>query len=118
MPTRRLRRALLWTVFTVAGFSGVLFMSLFFSTGMLSNFGAKPDGPRLERMKRSAHFADGRFRNTTGAGAGLRQGSYGSITREYFFGDQVRTPPGPIPIEDPSASWRRTPASGLRATWL
>jgi L-ascorbate metabolism protein UlaG (beta-lactamase superfamily) len=93
-------------------------MAMFFTTGGLSNFGAKPDGARRERIERSPQFVGGHFRNTSGLGADLQQGTYGSLARKYFFGDQLRRPPGPLPIEDPSSAWRRTPASGLRATWL
>ena len=93
-------------------------MPLLFTSNLLSNFGGKPDGARLARMARSPRFAEGQFRNTGGVGSELQQGSYGSLAREYFFGDQARRPPGPLPIEDPSIAWRGAPTSGLRATWL
>lgn len=118
MRAHGFRRILTWTALSLGALLGVLLMSLLFTTGLLSNFGAKPDGARLARIERSPQFAGGHFRNTAGVGPDLQQGTYGSMAREYFFGDQVRRPPGPLPIEDPSVAWRQAPASGLRATWL
>lgn len=100
MRTRRLRRALLWTAIALGGIAGGLAVTLFFTTGRLSSFGAKPEGARLERMKRSSHFDGARFQNTAGVGADLQQESYVGLAREYFFGEQLRTPPGPLPIEE------------------
>ena len=118
MRARRVRRTMAWTVVVVGGLSGASIMALLTTTGLLSNFGGKPEAARLERMKRSPHFAAGRFHNTAGVGADLQGGTYGSMAREYFFGDQIRRPPAPLPIEDPLPAWRHTPAGGLRATWL
>jgi hypothetical protein len=118
MRARRLRRILTWTVFSLGGLFGALSMPLLFTSHTLSNFGGEPDAARLQRMARSPQFVAGRFRNTSGVGSDLQQGSYGSMAREYFFGGQLRRPPGPLPMEDPLFAWRRAPASGLRATWL
>src|SRR5258706_9990290 len=83
---------------------------------MASPFGSRAKGPRLERMRGSPQFAEGAFRNPTGAAPKIQRG--GSLVGEYLFGGQARTPPAPLPSEDPRAAWQRRPDSGLRATWL
>jgi|SRR5688572_1009132 len=74
-------------------------------------------GLRLERMMASARYLDGRFANPTGKGARLK-GKALPLVGEYFFGDAVRRPPGPLPIVDPREPWTRSVETGLRATWL
>src|SRR4051812_11308967 len=75
-------------------------------------------GLRLERVRASKQFRDGRFHNTTGVGPAL-QGSSTGVMREFFFGGRGRTPAAPLPVDNPLASWA-TPVSpsGLRVTWL
>ena len=84
---------------------------------MLSAFGARTAGLRLERVRASPRFRDGAFRNTAPVGPGL-QGSPLPLLGELFFGDAQRTPPAPLPSEDPRPAWARPAETGLRATWL
>ncbi len=37
---------------------------------------------------------------------------------DFLYGGERRVPRGPLPSMDPLETWRRPPASGLRATWL
>jgi L-ascorbate metabolism protein UlaG (beta-lactamase superfamily) len=37
---------------------------------------------------------------------------------EYFLGGSSRTPPAPLPSEDPRPAWSKPAGTGLRATWL
>ena len=74
-------------------------------------------GERLERMRASRQYRDGRFRNTTRGVPAERTGSL-SIAREFFFGGKRRIPQSPLPIESPLEAWSRAPASDLRMTWL
>ncbi|AKF81358.1 membrane protein [Myxococcus fulvus 124B02] len=76
-----------------------------------------PSGPRLEKMRASQRYEDGRFRNTAPVGPGL-QGNPLPLLGEYFFGGTQRTPPGVLPLESPLEAWARRPDSGLRVTWL
>jgi L-ascorbate metabolism protein UlaG (beta-lactamase superfamily) len=75
-------------------------------------------GERLERVRASKQFRDGRFRNTTGVSPGL-QGTKPAILADFLFGGRGRVPPGTIPVESPLATWATpVPSSGLRVTWL
>ncbi len=74
-------------------------------------------GLRLERSRASTQFADGRFQNPGGEGPGLK-GSPFPLLGEYFFGDNVRIPPAPLPIERPHETWAKVPSTRFRATWL
>ncbi|QSQ27101.1 MBL fold metallo-hydrolase [Pyxidicoccus parkwayensis] len=74
-------------------------------------------GLRLERVRASRQFSDGRFRNTAPVAPGI-QGNPLPILGEYFFGGTNRTPPAPLPVESPLETWARKPDSGFRVTWL
>lgn len=74
-------------------------------------------GLRLERVRASRQFADGRFRNTAPVGPGI-QGNPLPLLGEYFFTGAQRTPPSPLPLLNPLEAWTRRPESGFRVTWL
>ncbi len=75
-------------------------------------------GLRRERVVASPQFADGRFRNPGGIGAGLRKGTTWQVAREYVAGNDRRVPVAPLPSTSPRPAWARPVATGLRATWL
>ena len=85
---------------------------------MASPFGSRAAGARLERMRASPRFVDGAFRNSAGVRPRLEPGTGLATARDFFFGGQRRTPPGPLPSDDPRPAWQRPPETGLRATWL
>jgi L-ascorbate metabolism protein UlaG (beta-lactamase superfamily) len=85
---------------------------------MPSPFGSRPAGARLERMQASPRFVDGTFRNSSGVTPTLKPGTGLATVGEFFFGGQRRTPPAPLPADDPRAAWQRSAETGLRATWL
>jgi len=78
---------------------------------------AKSHGLRLERIKSSPRFIDGTFKNTH-ATTQLQKGTGFSTFGEYFTGKQTRSPPAPLPSEDPLPAWQQVPETGLRTTWL
>ena len=84
----------------------------------MSVFGGKSSGLRLERIQGSSRFIKGLFRNTAHVGVGLKHGQVLSTVRDFAFGGQQRTPPGPLPSLDPLPRWARRVETGLRATWL
>src|SRR4051812_20017953 len=84
----------------------------------MSPFGSRASGQRLERMRSSPRFADGTFRNTSAVAPGLKRGTALSTVGEFLLGGQRRTPPAPLPSEDPRPAWQRPIETGLRATWL
>lgn len=79
---------------------------------------ARRAGLRDERTRASAQYADGRFRNPSGLGAGLAKGTTLPVLGEFVFRRGQRTPPAPLPVERPHDGWARPVASGLRTTWL
>jgi L-ascorbate metabolism protein UlaG (beta-lactamase superfamily) len=85
----------------------------------MKSLGAKAQGARLERIKASPRWVDGRFRNVHPVMPGLRDpGAAMPTLREFLYGGERRTPPAPLPSLNPLESWARAPGSGLRATWL
>ncbi len=88
------------------------------STSGLETLGAAPQGERLKRMQASPRFREGAFANPTVTPV-TRPGTGWSTTRQWFFGDEQRTPPGPLPLQrDAAKAWAQPPESGLRVTWL
>lgn len=82
-------------------------------------FGADPTGARMERIRRSPHFADGVFQNPVSA-RHRPSGSAVEFARTYFEREsrRRRTPAGTIPVHPTTvADLARPPASGLRLTW-
>jgi L-ascorbate metabolism protein UlaG (beta-lactamase superfamily) len=81
--------------------------------------GGRPAGERLERMRRSKQYRDGRFHNTVPASVMPPPGSRGDLFREMMRGRELRRPRGIIPIVSPSAAdLTAPPLDGLRLTWL
>ena len=110
----KLRLGLAWVLIVIC-----LLMAT--SAGMLSGcttFGGKVTGERLQRAQATGNFRDGRFFNTipqTPAKSAL----YWDYLVEQFSGDQVRLPPGPVPVVALRPSDINGPVPpGLRFAWL
>ena len=78
---------------------------------------SRRQGERRARIEASSQFRGGRFVNTHGVGPGLK-GSPWPLLSEFVFHRVSRTPPGPLPLLDPTIGWNRPVESGLRTTWL
>lgn len=76
-----------------------------------------PAQRRLERVRASKQWKDGTFRNTENVKQGLK-GNPLPLLGEYFFKGTARTPPAPLPVNDPREAWRRGVDGDLRLTWL
>ncbi len=88
------------------------------STDHFRAFGGAPSGPRLERMRGSPHFADGKFQNAEPTTL-MAPRAYGGALVEWLFGEEMRTPTCPLPLAaDTVARLASAPPSGLRITWL
>src|SRR5437660_1314235 len=85
----------------------------------MKSFGRKPEGLRLERMRSSPLWQGESFRNVYPIPSGLRDrtASMPTIT-DFLCGGERRFPRGKLPSANPLDTWRKAPASGLRATWL
>lgn len=90
----------------------VVVLALLHSTEWLVSFGGRVEGARLERVRRSPQFKDGRFQNVERAP--LTTASNREMLRRQFFGEEQREPLGAIPV----VSTRPATPSPLRATWL
>src|SRR5271155_1233733 len=82
----------------------------------MSSFGGKVAGLRLERVKASARFVDGAFRNTHAVAPGLKKGTTFPTLGEYLCGGQNRTPPARLPTGSPLDIWTKPGETGRRAT--
>jgi hypothetical protein len=81
--------------------------------------GKKPQGARLERIKASPRWLGERFRNVHPIAPGLRDPNAAMPSlSDFLCGGERRVPRGPLPSISPLDTWRKGPASGLRATWL
>jgi L-ascorbate metabolism protein UlaG (beta-lactamase superfamily) len=88
------------------------------STSWLGSFGGRPAGARLERMRKSPHFVDGKFVNLVPTNK-LAPGSFFAMLRHQLFGTEERVPKLPIPVVmRDAADYVTPPESGLRATWI
>lgn len=76
------------------------------------NFGAAPEGPRLQRMEKSPLFKDGTFENRRV----LWNDVWGSVT-ELFNSSPVSSPSAAIDVVD-TQKLLMNEASSLRVTWL
>jgi L-ascorbate metabolism protein UlaG (beta-lactamase superfamily) len=85
----------------------------------MKSFGSKAHGLRLERMQDSPQWQGDRFRNIHPIPAGLvnPDAKMPSLS-EFLCGGVRRVPTQPLPALNPLDTWQRTPASGLRVTWL
>ena len=80
--------------------------------------GDSPSGDRQKRIEASPNFHDGEFVNSDPTNV-VKPGTNWDNTWEFFFGDQIRHPPGRIPVVFWDAEDMSGPASpGLRAAWL
>ena len=86
----------------------------------MQSFGQEaPQGLRLERLQSSPLWTPQGLRNRHPVLPGLRDASVPRPTlTDFLCGGECRVPRGPLPAQDPRATWRRPPGSGLRATWL
>lgn len=83
-------------------------------------FGADPAGERMERIRRSPHFADGVFQNPVGA-RHRPSGSTVELAKVYFRKEErrLRAPSAPVPLHATTLDdLARPPATGLRLTWM
>ena len=81
----------------------------------LPSFGGVPEGERLDRMRQSRQFINGRFENTPPYVSNMSM--LGEL--KAYMGDQVREPTFDVPVLKLSADdLAQAPAPGLRTWWL
>jgi L-ascorbate metabolism protein UlaG (beta-lactamase superfamily) len=107
-----------WLVLATLAVLGALAMGTATSTGWFAAFGARATGARLERVRRSPHFGEGKFHNPIPTHK-LIPGTYWEMVRHQLLGKEQRVPTKPIPVVTHGAGdYALAPASGLRATWI
>jgi L-ascorbate metabolism protein UlaG (beta-lactamase superfamily) len=85
----------------------------------MKTFGKRAAGARLERMRASPMWHGEGFRNIHPTIPNLRDPSVPFPSfKDFLCGGERRSPTGTLPVLDPRDTWRRTPDSGLRVTWL
>lgn len=106
---RRLRKILV----ILAGIAAVLAVAVFIIF-QLPQFGGRFEGARLERMRRSPQFIEGRFQNIP------PQETDGSLLETFrLYKGQVREPRFAVPVVPINrAALQGPPLPGLRAVWI
>ena len=109
---RRLALALLGAGLVLGGV-------LLFTTEHLATFGARAQGERLERMRRSPRYKDGVFVNREPTHL-MMQGARGvEVTMAWVTGNEMRVPNCPLPLAEGTKARLAEPVtSGLRITWV
>ncbi|GJG86022.1 Zn-dependent hydrolase [Gemmatimonadetes bacterium T265] len=77
-------------------------------------FGGTPSGARLERVRRSPHYADGRFHNALPSVMKTTP----RLVAEWFFGTTPRRPTAPVPVDSLTPDALAVASDDLRLTWL
>lgn len=111
---RRRRRPLTRLALWIGGVS-VLILTLLM-IDVWPALGTRASGSRLQRIRESPQFNEGRFRNTLPR---LSDGFSFATAREYFTGGSAHRQPGePLLVESRKATDFAQPAKKLRVTWL
>lgn len=93
-----------------------LFLLGFWSTDWGRAFGSNNEGDRLQRLQRSEHYKNGVFVNPIPTSLAF---NYWTMTKRFLFEGGRRTPERALsfPFLTPS-TFGKSPATGLRLTWL
>ncbi len=103
-------RFLKWTLIVVGGLAAILFVAASIITSD-TEFGGSMNAASLEKAQSSPQYFDGSFENTPE----VIESSISTNIKD-MMGGQVRTPPGPFPMERPLIS--QEVDSGIRSTWF
>jgi len=83
----------------------------------LPQFGGRLEGERLARARNNPQYRDGKFVNVVPQ-ASYRPGDVWAMFAGQFLGNEVRSPPAPIPVQAVAPETLTTASSGLRAFWI
>lgn len=105
----------------VRGIFAIVLLVAAVVAGVLSlpQFGGKVRGERLDRARANPQHRDGKFVNEIPE-AGFRAADIWELVRGQFFGGEIRTPPGAIPVQMVTSEMLNVipTAPGLRAFWI
>ncbi len=100
------------------GLLGVLVGAAALSTHGCATFGGAPSGERLERIRHSSAYRDGKFQNAMPTRM-LEPDSTWKLIRRQLVVEEERVPLSLIPVVPVSRQQLETPpTSGLRVTWI
>ncbi len=112
---RRIARAAGWALLAAAGAAAIAVAR---STDWLASLGGRLAGERLDRARRSGHWADGKFLNTVPTETILPRDVPTTLLLQ-LSSDGARYPRRPIPVVARArADYDSPPPSGLRVTWM
>jgi len=95
----------------------LVFAGAWVSTDHFRSLGANPGSATLARMKASPAFVGDHFENSEPTGL-MKVGPLTTL-RQWFFGNEQRSPNCPLPLfADAPVRLSQPPESGLRITWL
>jgi len=97
--------------------AAVLVAPVYLSTDRFVAFGGRPAGARLERIRKSPQFVDGKFHNSLPTNR-LVPGKLWEVLRHQLFGHEERVPKRAIPVVMHAAADYAVAPAGLRATWI
>lgn len=103
---------------TLLGFMALTFGIIMF-VSCAPTFGGNPNKIRMERMKQSKNFKNGKFYNLVETPMGMPDGSFFKTTKEFLFGGENRVPDSTIPfikIDSLELNYRNT--DEVKVTWL
>jgi L-ascorbate metabolism protein UlaG (beta-lactamase superfamily) len=91
---------------------------LLLATHGCASFGDRPSGARLEHIRQSSAYHDGKFQNAMPTRM-LKEGSTFELIRRQLIVEEERVPKVPIQVVPLTRQQLETPpASGLRVTWI
>ena len=97
----------------------VLTISVVMFVSCAPTFGGKPKEARLNRMKQSDTFENGKFNNLTDTPMGLQNGSFFKTMKEFYWGGENREPDSTVPfvkLDSLELNYRNT--DEVKITWL
>jgi L-ascorbate metabolism protein UlaG (beta-lactamase superfamily) len=107
-------------IFLVLAALLIIVVGLFYiSTDSLSQFGAKPSGARLERMKQSPNFDGKKVINPIETDLVWTLGDYWKMISRQLSGGKGGTPKVKLPVVQlDRTAFQTLPECGLRVTWM
>jgi L-ascorbate metabolism protein UlaG (beta-lactamase superfamily) len=103
---------------SLIGITSIIFGIVMF-VSCAATFGGNPNQTRLNKMKQSKNFKNGKFHNVMNTPMGMQNGSTFKTMKDFFFGGENRVPKETIPfikLDSLELNYRNT--EEVKVTWL